>query len=99
MVLLSLFPNIKLIYVSPAGLEMPEEIKHEVKERGIEEQITNLSLQEVTDFHLYLTYNSSIFKRLLESLTCYMLREFKKRDLLVKRNMTVSVALTVLMSI
>eukprot|EP01040_Poterioochromonas_malhamensis_P001210 gene1210-1283_t len=56
-VLLSLFPNIKLIYVSPAGLEMPEEIKHEVKERGIEEQITNLSLQEaigITDV-LYVT--------------------------------------------
>ncbi len=78
---------------------MPEEIKHEVKERGIEEQITNLSLQEVTDYHLYLTKNSSVFNRLLESLTCYMLREFKKRDLPVKKNMTVSVALTVLMSI
>ena len=38
-VLLSMFPNITLIYITPDGLELPEEIVEEVKERGIQKQV------------------------------------------------------------
>jgi hypothetical protein len=34
-----MFPNITLIYITPDGLELPEEIVEEVKERGIQKQV------------------------------------------------------------
>lgn len=42
---LSLFPKISFIYVSPSGLEMPDEIKHMIKVFG-KEQIESKNLQE-----------------------------------------------------
>jgi aspartate carbamoyltransferase len=45
-VLLSMFPNIRLIYVSPAGLEMPEYIVEELRSLGVE-QVHDKSIDEV----------------------------------------------------
>lgn len=43
--LLSLFPNVKIVYVSPEQLAMPTEIIQEIHALGVE-QITSLSLEE-----------------------------------------------------
>lgn len=54
--LLSLFPHMKFIYVSPAGLEMPTEIIDFINSKNIE-QVVELSLEEaikITDV-LYVT--------------------------------------------
>lgn len=46
-VLLSNFDNVKLVYISPNGLEMPESIVQEVAQRNATiKQITTMTLEE-----------------------------------------------------
>lgn len=46
-VLLSNFDNVKLVYISPDGLEMPESIVQEVTQRNASiKQITTMTLEE-----------------------------------------------------
>ena len=46
-VLLSNFDNVKLVYISPDGLEMPESIVQEVAQRNTTiKQITSMTLDE-----------------------------------------------------
>lgn len=45
MILLSLFKNLKFVYVAAKGLEMPEYLVSELQDKGIE-QVHDLSLAE-----------------------------------------------------
>ena len=63
-ILLSNFPNIRLFYVSPAGLEMPAEIKEIVatKYENIE-QVINV-IDSIKFLELIITYMLKLFLRL-----------------------------------
>jgi aspartate carbamoyltransferase len=59
-VLLSMFSNINLVYISPEGLGMPEDILQEVKERGIQHQVFYYLLNRLLILFLLISQISNL---------------------------------------
>jgi hypothetical protein len=80
-----MYSNIKLIYISPPGLELPSDIVHEITGKGTIEQVTGANLEMVSPSYVLWLF-AILLNRPLLSRMFYTLQEFRRRDSVTKKN-------------